>query len=360
MFDSNIENRRFVVVYDAIAAGNNNHQLLQKACPDLNKKMIQHAVQHLKDNEILVATKKGRFTDFTLVKSREEMLLTDSLYKRTMENKSRINTGTKDFVHFALSDELKHQFNCLAEKMLISLVTQVRERAIQELQDPAFVQDIIKVVLEKFSSPISLTLQPVVQIQQHVTPNTIPTDSVVVQESMENIESPQPSVTPTEPVVLKPKKQRAPYGSLKRAREAAEAEKRLGATSTNQSDVSVSSETYNIKPPQEPEKSVARLKLPRVCVTGLKPIEAGRLTQEFCETFDLQFWNNRQGDPLMSLRAAANNCDAIFWHTKHSSHSSEPTAKGGKAEFIRVGGDLSMMRKALTKYYQEKYATKTA
>lgn len=120
-------------------------------------------------------------------------------------------------------------------------------------------------------------------------------------------------------------------------------------------------ETMSVpQPPLSPTKTAHRKRLPRVCVTGLKPIEAGRISQEFAETFDLVFWNDRNGDGVEQLRAHAKNCAALFWHVKHGSHSNESIARNGTAEFFRVNGDLSQMRNKMREYYQEKYATKSA
>lgn len=108
-----------------------------------------------------------------------------------------------------------------------------------------------------------------------------------------------------------------------------------------------------MKPPEEPVAIQARRRLPRVCVTGLKPVEAGRISQEFGETFDLVFWNDRNGDGVDQFRAHANNCEALFWHVKHGSHSNEAIARSGTAKFFRVNGDLTQMRNKLREYYTQ-------
>lgn len=114
------------------------------------------------------------------------------------------------------------------------------------------------------------------------------------------------------------------------------------------------------QPPFEPQKTEQRIRLPKVCVTGLKPNQMGILSSEFHATFDMHFWCGHNGDSIQQLKDVSKNCEVVFWHTKHANHSAEEVALNAGANLIRVGGDLSMMRKALTKYYQEKYATKTA
>lgn len=108
-----------------------------------------------------------------------------------------------------------------------------------------------------------------------------------------------------------------------------------------------------MQPPKEPEVSKPRVRLPKVCITGMKPTEAGKISQEFAETFDLAFWNDRQGDGVDQLKACSKNCDVVFWHVKHGSHSDEEIAKNGSAKLVRVGGDLTQMRIKLREYFEQ-------
>lgn len=105
--------------------------------------------------------------------------------------------------------------------------------------------------------------------------------------------------------------------------------------------------------PKDPQVVKPRVRLPKVCVTGMKPTEAGKISEEFAETFDLAFWNDRQGDGVDQLKACSKNCDAVFWHVKHGSHSDEEIARGGSAKFVRVGGDLTQMRNKLREYFHD-------
>lgn len=106
-------------------------------------------------------------------------------------------------------------------------------------------------------------------------------------------------------------------------------------------------------PPTEPEKATCKIRLPRVCITGLKPYECGKLSTEWGQTFDLRFWNNKTGDGVDQLQAHSKNCDVIFWHVKHSAHSDEEIATKGTAKLVRVLGDLSQMRRQLKLYFNE-------
>lgn len=108
-----------------------------------------------------------------------------------------------------------------------------------------------------------------------------------------------------------------------------------------------------MQPPKTPQVVAPRVRLPKVCVTGMKPTEAGKISQEFAETFDLAFWNDRQGDGVDQLKACSKNCDVVFWHVKHGSHSDEEIAKNGSAKLVRVGGDLTQMRIKLRQYFEE-------
>ena len=109
------------------------------------------------------------------------------------------------------------------------------------------------------------------------------------------------------------------------------------------------------KPPTAPEIVEEKARLPKVGVTGLLPQQAGLITTEFCETFELHFWNDRNGDGQGALRALA-KCDAVFVHINHTSHTTENSLKAAGANIIRVPGGLTAMRDALTRYYVEEVA----
>ena len=106
-------------------------------------------------------------------------------------------------------------------------------------------------------------------------------------------------------------------------------------------------------PPHQPEQLEHKPKLPRVGVTGLLPQQAGLIQQEFCDTFDLTFWNDRNGDGQGSLKAMGIGCEVVFHHIQHASHSTESALRSVGAKIVKVNGGMSSMRDALTKYYVE-------
>lgn len=115
--------------------------------------------------------------------------------------------------------------------------------------------------------------------------------------------------------------------------------------------------TNGQQPPRPPEPKEKRTRLPKICVTGLLPVQAGQIQTEFYETFDIVFWDEKQGNSFSQLRTYADNCEVVFNHTRHSSHAVENTLKSVGAKIIRVNGTVGQMRDALTKYYCERQPT---
>lgn len=107
------------------------------------------------------------------------------------------------------------------------------------------------------------------------------------------------------------------------------------------------------EPPSKPEQKQIVNKLPKVCVCGLMPQQAGMIQTEFHQTFDLTFWNNKQGDSNESLLAHGKNCEAVFLHIDHSAHHIENTLKSVRAKIVKVPGGMTAMRDALTNYFIE-------
>lgn len=108
------------------------------------------------------------------------------------------------------------------------------------------------------------------------------------------------------------------------------------------------------KPPAKPDIVIQKPRLPKVGVVGLLPQQAGLISQEFCETFDLLFWNDRNGDGIGALKSMGAHCDMVFLHIAHCSHTAEDALKSVSANFTRVGGGMTQLRDALTTYYVEK------
>lgn len=107
------------------------------------------------------------------------------------------------------------------------------------------------------------------------------------------------------------------------------------------------------KPPKQPELKDRRKQLIRICVANLLPAQAGVIASEFGETFDIAFWNGKTGSGIDQLKSAVDRCDAVFWHTAHSSHQNFEIANRRPEKVIKVPGGMTPMKKALLKYYEE-------
>lgn len=108
-----------------------------------------------------------------------------------------------------------------------------------------------------------------------------------------------------------------------------------------------------VSPPKPPVQEVIVARKRRIGVTGLLPQQAGTIQSEFCDTFDITFWNDRSGSSYGQLKAMGIGCEAVFCHVEHASHKSESTLKSVGAKIVRVNGGVSAMRDALTRYYVE-------
>ena len=105
------------------------------------------------------------------------------------------------------------------------------------------------------------------------------------------------------------------------------------------------------KPPAQAPVPEVKTKLPKVLVIGLLPQQCGQIVTEFCETFDLDFWNDRFGQGMEQLKAMAKKVEMTFIHIEHTSHKADELISSVGGNFIRVKGGLSQMRDALTEYY---------
>jgi len=113
---------------------------------------------------------------------------------------------------------------------------------------------------------------------------------------------------------------------------------------------------FTMSPPKLPVIEQAQPRKPRVGITGLLPQQAGMIQSEFCDTFDITFWNDRNGDGHGTLRAMGKGCDIVFFHKNHANHTTQDILKNVGANFVIVGGGMSQLRDALTKYYVEQVA----
>ena len=127
-----------------------------------------------------------------------------------------------------------------------------------------------------------------------------------------------------------------------------------------EADVAVDAEptapVFISSPPKLPVIEQAQPRKPRVGITGLLPQQAGMIQSEFCDTFDITFWNDRNGDGHGTLRAMGKNCDIVFFHKNHATHNTQDILKNVGANFVVIGGGMTQLRDALTKYYVEQVA----
>ena len=110
-------------------------------------------------------------------------------------------------------------------------------------------------------------------------------------------------------------------------------------------------ETQVQQPPVSPVENKPKVRLPKVCVAGVLPVHFGSIVTEFGNTFDLCYWNDRAGNSDRQLQDYSQNCEVVFWHTSHCSHSAEAIVKKYSKKIVKVSGGLSNMRTVLTNYY---------
>jgi hypothetical protein len=99
-----------------------------------------------------------------------------------------------------------------------------------------------------------------------------------------------------------------------------------------------------IPAPVPKEKS----KLRKVAIIGLEPAQKQIIINEFSKEFTLYF---DSGKDFVKIKSFGSNCEAVFLHIDHMSHSVESALKSVHANIIRVPGGMTSMRDALTQYY---------
>lgn len=97
-----------------------------------------------------------------------------------------------------------------------------------------------------------------------------------------------------------------------------------------------------IVPPAQKQEQVARL--PRVTIVGLLPQQAGLISSEFGQAYDLSFWKEEGIDKLKSL---AKNSDHIITFSGKLPHLVENTIRSVNRDFKRVMGGMTELRRAL-------------
>lgn len=108
-----------------------------------------------------------------------------------------------------------------------------------------------------------------------------------------------------------------------------------------------------IAPPKAPEVIPASHSKPKVGVTGLLPQQAGMIATEFGDTFDLRFWNDRNGDGVKQLKSMGVGCEIVFWNTGFCAHGTEAMLRNTGAKVVNFGGGMTQLRDLLTEYYVE-------
>jgi Rha family phage regulatory protein len=91
-----------------------------------------------------------------------------------------------------------------------------------------------------------------------------------------------------------------------------------------------------------------RKRLPRVGVVGLLSVQSQEIAKDFDDCLDLMFWKD---GPLGSLKALGINCEVVFVHVQHISHSTHSILKKVGANLRLIDGGLSALKDAITEYY---------
>jgi len=90
---------------------------------------------------------------------------------------------------------------------------------------------------------------------------------------------------------------------------------------------------------------------PKVLITGLLSHQAGIISSEFYEFFDLDFWNDRTGNSTEQLKSMAKRADVILYHKNHASHNHQEIIKSVGGNIKIINGGISSMKDALTDLY---------
>lgn len=304
-------------VFSVIKNGATNYQLLQVALPELALPKLHTVISYLKQSGFISKTGLGENSVFAVIKEYIPYESRADVPKasKTVEVEQKeppvepIDTENKEIM---VMPDFNKMFLDMVEVLGDQIALKAKERAQELLTSPETVNQLAHEIMSRFSMPVVLFSGPETST---LTFNTPPAASIDIHKHI--------GAVVTEPV-----------------------------TSVSQEPIAKVDPSL-MQTPKDPDVKEERIRLPRVCVTGMKPIEAGAISKEFAETFDLIFWNDRNGDGVEQLKAHAKNCEALFWHVKHGSHSSESIARDGTAKFHRVNGDLTQMRKKLREYFYE-------
>lgn len=98
-----------------------------------------------------------------------------------------------------------------------------------------------------------------------------------------------------------------------------------------------------VLPPAEPEK----VRLPKVGIVGLLPAQAGLISHEYGQAFDLSF-----PESIGQMKVAAINCEHVFV-MKFNGHSTWDNVKNGRCEAVFIHGGMSELRNRLAALHKE-------
>lgn len=314
-------------IYDAIAAGANNYFKLAEALPDIPDSKIKSGISYLKLAGYIHKTGMSTKSKFAVIPGNPYKAYERKPALPPPDDDNETETQETAIVEPVVTEtisvpkaepnvldipDFNQMFLDMVEMLGDQIAAKAKERAYAILNGPKTSEEFAQELMSRFSLPVVVFGGP---DQTTLTFNTPPTTAAPVHVPG-TMNLPEQFVQTHPEAIMK-------------------------------IDPSL------MQVPKEPEPQPVRVRLPRVCVTGMKPIEAGKISTDFSETFDLTFWNDRQGDGIDQLKACAKNCDMIFWHVKHGSHSDEEIARSGSAKIVRVGGDLTQMRKKLREYFYE-------
>jgi hypothetical protein len=94
--------------------------------------------------------------------------------------------------------------------------------------------------------------------------------------------------------------------------------------------------------------SPLRLRLPSLLIMGLLPSQAGIISEEFKECFDIRFWKDESMEMLKHTAAGA---DYVVAFTSKISHSAEEMMKSKNIKIIRSPGGMTTLRAKLMELY---------
>lgn len=94
-----------------------------------------------------------------------------------------------------------------------------------------------------------------------------------------------------------------------------------------------------------------RPKKPTVLIAGLLPNQAGVISSEFDEVFDLRFF--MMGDSLRKLRGMVATVDHVFTFTSKVSHGVEEVMTSAGHKINRCSGGMTMLKDQLVKLYAD-------